>query len=104
MALLGPQGFRELGELIVGRANSPRSMACGCASPFFKEFVVNFDGAGKTVADVNAGLKARGIFGGHDLSGEFPALGQSALYCVTEIHSQGDVDRLDGALREVLSQ
>ena len=111
MALLGPQGFREIGELIIKRANyAARKLAeidgvqVRLEAPFFKEFVVNFDRAGKTVADVNAGLKARGIFGGHDLSGEFPALGQSALYCVTEIHSQGDVDRLDGALREVLSQ
>ena len=27
------------------------------------------------------------IFGGKDLSAEFPALGQSALYCVTEVHT-----------------
>jgi glycine dehydrogenase subunit 1 len=111
MALLGPQGFREIGELIIKRANyAARRLAeidgvqIRLGAPFFKEFVVNFDRAGKTVADVNAGLKARGIFGGHDLSGEFPELGNSALYCVTEIHSKGDVDRLAGALREVLSQ
>ena len=35
--------------------------------------------------------------------GEFPALGQSALYAVTEIHSQADIDRLAVSLQEVLS-
>ena len=109
MALLGPQGFREIGELIIKRSNyAARRLAeidgvrVRLDAPFFKEFVVNFDGAGKKVADINAGLKARGIFGGHDISSEFPELGQSALYCVTEIHNRADIDRLAGAMREVV--
>ena len=56
---------------------------------FFKEFVVDFDGTGKTVAEVNRALRERGIFGGKDLSRDFPTLGQSALYCVTEVHTHG---------------
>ena len=71
-------------------------------SHHFKEFVANFDGAGKTVADVNKALLARGIFGGKDLSSEFPELGQSALYCVTEVHTQADIDRLVSELQEVV--
>ena len=47
--------------------------------------MVNFDGTGKTVARINKALRRRGIFGGKDLSREFPELGQSALYCVTEV-------------------
>ena len=46
-------------------------------------------------------LRERGIFGGKDLSRSHPELGQSALYCVTEVHSQADVDRLAQALEEV---
>ena len=45
-----------------------------------------------------ATLRARGIFGGGDLSRSHPALGQSALYCVTEVHSPADIDRLAEAL------
>jgi glycine cleavage system P protein (glycine dehydrogenase) subunit 1 len=71
-------------------------------SPHFQEFVVNFDGTGRTVAEIHTALLARGIFGGKDLSGEFPELGQSALYCVTEVHTQADIDRLVPALEEVL--
>jgi glycine dehydrogenase subunit 1 len=70
-------------------------------SHHFNEFVVNFDGSGKSVAAVNQALLEQGIFGGKDLSAEFPELGQSALYCVTEIHSQADIDLLVETLAEV---
>ena len=55
-----------------------------------------------TVTEVNAALRERGMFGGHDLSRDFPELGQAALYCVTEIHTREDIDRLACALQEVL--
>jgi glycine dehydrogenase subunit 1 len=110
MAMLGPQGFREIGEVILQRSHHAAqalgaipglriAFPCG----FFKEFVVNFDGAGKTVAHVNDVLRARGIFGGRDLSADIPALGQSALYAVTEIHAAEDIARLAAALREILA-
>ena len=62
---------------------------------------MSFDGTGKTVAEINQLLLKRGIFGGKDLSTEFPELGQSALFCVTEIHRQADIDALVVAVREV---
>ena len=105
MALLGPEGFRELGELIVQRAHYAASLLARIdgvsVSPdrsFFKEFRVNFNGTGKTVAEINARLLEEDIFGGLDLSGAFPELGQSALYCVTEVHDQSDLERLAGCL------
>lgn len=109
MSLMGPQGFREVGELIVQQAHyAARKLASVPGidiifpGGFFKEFVVRFDGSGKSVRDVNRALRERGIFGGHDLSAAFPALGQSALYAVTEIHSRSDIDRLAAALAEIL--
>ena len=108
MSLLGPQGFRELGELIVSHAHYAARLLGGIdkvripyPTGFFKEFVVNFDETGKSVAEVNAGLRERGIFGGIDLSRDFPELGQAALYCVTEVHSADDLERLAGAVQEV---
>jgi glycine dehydrogenase subunit 1 len=109
MSLLGPAGFRELGELILMRSNyaaATISEVSGVAvrwPGFFKEFVVDFNESGKTVSEVNAALRARGIFGGGDLSASHPQLGQSALYCVTEVHTQTDIDRLATALTEVLA-
>ena len=58
----------------------------------------------RTVAEINAALREHGIFGGKDLSADFPELGQCALYCVTEIHTQNDIDRLTEALREEIAR
>ena len=110
LALMGPQGMVEIGEGLMQRCRyAMRKIAPipGVKIPFaeshhFTEFVVNFDGAGKTVAEINRALLGRNIFGGKDLSTEFPALGQSALYCVSEVHTQADLDRLVAALKEVL--
>ena len=110
LALMGPQGMVEIGETIMTRSHYAALKINDLAgvkapvfqSPHFKEFVVNFDGAGKTVADINQALLARQIFGGKDLTHEFPELGNSALYCVTETHTQADIDHLVDALTEVL--
>jgi glycine dehydrogenase subunit 1 len=110
MSLLGPRGFREVGELILARsAFAARRLAAipGVKVPrlsgFFREFVVDFTGTGRSVAAINAGLLARGIFGGLDLTGTDPALAGHALYAVTETHSAADIGRLATALREVLA-
>jgi glycine dehydrogenase subunit 1 len=112
LALLGPQGMVELGEGIMTRTRYAMAQinriegvtAPAFHSPHWREFVVRFDGTGKTVAEINAALLEHGIFGGKDLSAEFPELGQSALYCVTEVHTQADIDRLAAAIREVVQR
>ncbi|MDQ3994197.1 MAG: aminomethyl-transferring glycine dehydrogenase subunit GcvPA [Actinomycetota bacterium] len=110
LALIGPHGLAELGRGIMERARYaarrlgelPGVRAPALGAPFFKEFVVDFEGTGRTVAGVNSALRERGIFGGKELSAEFPMLGQSALYCVTEVHTKADIDRLVDELAEVL--
>jgi glycine dehydrogenase subunit 1 len=110
LALMGPQGMVEIGETIIARSRYAALemdkikgvRAPAFRSPHFKEFVVNFDGTGKTVTEINAALLAREIFGGKDLTSEFPELGNSALYCVTEVHTKDDIDRLVDALKEVV--
>lgn len=110
MSLLGPEGFRELGTLIVSRARYAASLLSDVPGvrvvwpdTTFKEFVVNFDDTGKTVAEINDALRAKGIFGGKDISGEGHGLGQSALYCVTEVHTAADIRRLADTLKDVLA-
>ncbi len=108
LALLGPDGMRELGQGILQRSQYARrrlSEIRGLRAPVFrgahfKEFVVDFTAAGRTVAEVNRALLDRGIFGGKDLSAEFPELGECALYCVTEVHTKADIDRLAEALED----
>jgi glycine dehydrogenase subunit 1 len=110
LALLGPEGLAELGRGILQRARYaarrlgeiPGVRAPALNAPFFKEFVVDFAETGRTVAEVNSALRERGIFGGLDLSEQYSELGQSALFCVTEVHSQADIDRLADELAEVL--
>jgi glycine dehydrogenase subunit 1 len=110
LALMGPQGMTEIGEVITQRSHYAAMQLAtvqGVQSPMFGgpylgEFVVNYDSTGKTVAEINAALLARGIFGGKDLSQEYPALGNSALYCVTELHRQADIDRMVAAVREIV--
>ncbi len=109
LALMGPQGMVDLGEGVMSRSHYAMRQIDkieGIKAPVFKaphlkEFVVSFEGTGKTVDEVNKGLLERHIFGGKSLSQEFPELIDGALYCVTEVHTKEDIDRLVNALQEV---
>ena len=110
LALMGPQGMWEIGKGIMQRSkyaamqlNQIKGVkAPGFESVFFKEFVVNFEGSKKSVSEINRELLGKGIYGGKDLTGLFPDLGNSALYCVTEVHSKADIDKLVNSLKEIL--
>ena len=110
LASMGPKGMYEVGQTISQRslyaknaiANIPgvRLMLSG---PTFKEFVINFDLTGKTVAQINKMLLSLKILGGKDLSEEFPELGQSAQFCITEVHTKADIDKLVASLVWILN-
>lgn len=110
MALMGAEGLKDLGKTNMQKAhyaadilsNIPRLKTPYFSSTHFNEFVVNFDSTGKSVAEINAALLDKNILGGKDLSNDFPALGQSALYCVTEVHQKKDIDLLAEVLAEVI--
>jgi len=110
MALMGPEGFKEIGQTIIQKSHyaiESLSKLDGVKVLFpsnaFKEFVVNFNGIGKSVSAINKALLDYKIFGGKELSEDFPELGNSALYCVTEVHSKEDIDKLTEALKEVIA-
>lgn len=110
LALMGPKGIQELGKHIIQKsryAMMKLSEIKGVKAPLFKshhfkEFVVDFNGTGKTVGEINKALREHQIFGGKDLSKEFPELGNCALYCVTEVHTKEDIDILVQALKNFL--
>ena len=111
MALMGPQGFYELGSGILQRSAYAKKKLAGIngidiplEGVSYCDFIVSFEKTGKTVAEINAALLKKDIFGGKDISGEFPALGQSALYSVTEMHSKEDIDKLVSALEAVCGE
>lgn len=108
MSAMGPEGFAEIGRLIMARSRHAAEQIdalAGCSvdlsRPVFKELVVQFDKA--KVADVNNALRARGIFGGKDISGEPGIDGQAMLVCVTETHTTDDIAKLVSTLKEVLA-
>lgn len=109
LATMGPRGMEDVGQTMMQNAQYavskineiPNVKANSLDGLYMKEFVVDFSKTGKTVAEINKALLKKGIFGGKDISAEFPVLGQSALYCVTEIHTCEDLDRLAAALAEV---
>ena len=110
LSLLGPTGITELSATILDRTNYAieqiRKLG-GVKAPLFEafhfmEFAVNFQGAGKRVSEINDALLAAGIQGGLNLSTYFPELGQTALYCFTEVHTHRDIDMLADELRVIL--
>jgi glycine dehydrogenase subunit 1 len=110
LSLLGPKGIRDLCSTIIDRTKYAidriRKIRGVVAPRFdafhFMEFVVNFDGTGKKVSQINSALLKAGIQGGLDLSGYYPELGQSALYCFTEVHSRENIDMLADKLHQTL--
>lgn len=110
LSLMGPQGMQELNQVILQKAQYtmqrlseiPGIRAPRFKSVHFKEFVVDFNPTGFSVCDINQALRQHRIFGGKDLSREFPDLGQCALFCITEIHCQEDIENLIAALQECL--
>jgi len=112
LALLGPRGLEELGEVVMFKTRYAMQLLAeieGVKVPLFKsshfkEFTVNFDSAKMTVRDIHENLLKHGVHGGKDLTKEFPELGKTALYCVTETHSKEEIDRLAQALKNVLGR
>lgn len=109
LSLLGPQGIRELAETImqkthyaIKRLSEIRDVSVPTLDALhFEEFTIRFE-SGKTVHKINKALLRHGIQGGKDLSEEFPELGNAALYCVTEVHTLKDIERLATSLEGVL--
>ncbi len=109
LAQLGPHGLRELGEGILQRcayaaqrlAQVPGVSLVSPDAAHFKEIPIRYEG--RSVAEVNRRLLARGILGGHDLGTWRSDLEGTALVCVTERHTKVDIDRLVMATSEALA-
>lgn len=112
LSLMGPNGMYDLGQAImqnsqyaVMQLNKIKNIrGSRITSPFFKEFIIDFNDTGLTVEEINKQLLEHKIFGGKDLSKEFPQYGQSALCCVTEVHTKEDIDKLVSVLSKVVSK
>ncbi|MFF3006826.1 aminomethyl-transferring glycine dehydrogenase subunit GcvPA [Kitasatospora sp. NPDC057940] len=103
LSLMGPHGMREIGETILANtayarrrlAQAPGVELADPEAVHFADFTLRYTG-GHTAAEVAAALLARGLHAGT------PAGEHEGRYCVTELHTQADIDRLATALEEIV--
>lgn len=103
LSSVGPQGFREVGELNwhqSHRALQALTALDGVRQKFsgaiFNEFVLETD---RKASDILTALRHKGIEAGIDLGRFYPALENCILTCVTEKRTDADIDRLIDAWR-----
>jgi glycine dehydrogenase subunit 1 len=107
LGLLGPEGIKQLSKTIASRSQYaqrkigelPGVKAPVFDSYHFKEFPVNFQY--KTLKEVNAKLWENNLQAGIPLN-SFPDMGETSLFCVTEVHSKENIDFLASVLKEAL--
>jgi len=105
LAAMGKTGLRKVAELCYHKAHYAAQRIAAIPGfelrddkPFFKEFVVRCP---KPPADINRQLLQRKIIGGYELGKAYPHLADCMLFCVTEMNTREEIDRLVEALQEV---
>jgi len=87
MTVYGKQGLRELAEQNLAKAHYLASkLRPRFTGPFFNEFVA------ATNETMNKALLKKKIIGGLPLGGYYPELGDSALWCATEMSQRSQMD------------
>ena len=110
LSLLGPQGLRELFEGILLKTNYaikilgeiPGVQVPRFQSQHYQEFVASFEGSKGTLARLNKSLISHGVHGGKSLANDFPELGESSLFCITEVHGTESIDKLRLLIEKLL--
>jgi len=103
---LGQEGIRLMAHQNIQKANyafdnlsALKGVKRKFGGPVFNEFVLEFQGGYKRVQDH---LLSRGVLGGLSLSPYYPELKDCALFCVTEVHTRAEIDRLSRLVAEVM--
>lgn len=108
LALLGPQGLREVAELSAGAAVYAKNVLSALPGyrlvhegPHFHEFVLETP---LPPNELNRKLLERGVFGGYPINEDYSEHPNGWLLCFTERHSVGDIDRLASHLLEIADE
>jgi len=106
LSLMGPQGLARTAAAAHARARElvtaltrVSGVRVAFTGPCFHEAVLQLD---RPVAPVLRALANRGIFGGLDLAGYYPELGNALLVCATETKTSADIERYRSTLSETL--
>jgi len=110
LSLLGFKGLRKLCETImyktqyaIKRLNEIEGVKAPVfKSSHFKEFTVDFNGTKLSYKSIHKKLLSLGIHGGKYLGDDFPEFKETALYCVTEVHTKNDIDLLAESLKRII--
>ncbi len=108
LSLLGRQGFASLGRTVISNSHFAAkrlSEIKGARSPhfdgsFFKEFVVSYSKS--RAQSVFKRMARSGVLAGYPLHRGLGLGVGAGLFCVTEIHTRADIERLAVALEESL--
>ena len=104
LALLGKNGLKEMAELNLQKAHYAKEKIKELNefeilfdAPFFNEFVTKTPNAEK----VKEKLLEKKIISGFSLEKDFPELKDCVLFCVTEMNSKKEIDKMVEVLKEV---
>jgi glycine dehydrogenase subunit 1 len=107
MSLIGPEGFREVGQASFDNAHylaeqlaSIPGVEIANGSEFFNEFTVTTPVA---AAKINEALLQVGIIGGYDLAKVDDSLENALLVATTELTSRGGMDRFVEIVRSTVA-
>lgn len=105
MAVLGKQGFQELGQLCIQKAHyafrqitALPGYSAKFSSPFFDEFVIT---APIPAQKLQQEFLSAGMIGGYPLGDRYPGMENDTLFCVTETRTREDIDKLVGVLSAI---
>jgi glycine dehydrogenase subunit 1 len=107
LALLGPQGLKDLAAQNLDKAHYAASRLCQIPwihrtfdQPFFNEFCLSLSPS-SGLERVRRGLLAARILPGHPLDNWYPGLKDASVWCVTETLSREAIDRAVETLRSL---
>ncbi|GFN22343.1 aminomethyl-transferring glycine dehydrogenase subunit GcvPA [Thermanaeromonas sp. C210] len=103
LSCLGKEGLKEVARQCLLKAHYTynellkiEGLKPVFSGPFFHEFALR---ARKAPSEVAARLREAGIAGGLDLAPFYPELEGAMLFCVTEVRTQSEIERLIDAMR-----
>jgi len=108
LCLLGKEGLKELAAHNLAKARfaleqleTIRGVKRAFSGPFFNEFAVELP---RSVKLVNAELLREKIIGPLPLGSFYADLTKRGLFCVTETTPRAEIERMVGAIRQILSR
>ena len=108
LALLGPQGLREVALAshartrdLAARLTAIPGVRTAFKAPFFHEVVLRLPA---DTREVLRALRAQGILGGHPLAGDYAELADGILVCATETKTDDDLADYAQKLARILSR